>query len=270
MKQSLFIVLLFSFISTALCQKSDKPNYISFSAGMNFPVASYAATDLRSSSSGFAKPGEYVSFSWAKLASEKIGYTVSLSGQRNPVDTKAMAEEFSKVLINTGIFGTGTPGVPVTEAGSYYPDWNFKKNSWLLASLQGGLYGEFPLSSSKNNIVVTAKLTAGAMYAKLPELTGQSITDTSNVIIYQSKNTSVGFAYTLGTGIKYRLDKKTFVLLNLNYWASGDLTFKNEKVVVTVQKSGAAGSSINQLQYTDNATQAFKSISASLGIGIQL
>ncbi len=269
MKHSLFFLLLGSLFSTAWCQKSNKPNYISFSAGIGFPVASYAATDLRSSSSGFAKPGEYISFAWSKLASEKIGYTVSLSGQRNPVNAKAMGEGFSKVLINTGTLGTSIPGVPVTGAGSYYPNFNFKKSSWLLASLQGGLYGEFPLSASKN-IVAIARLTAGAMYAQLPEQTGQSITDTSNAIIYQSKNSAFGFAYTLGTGIKYGLNKKTFVLLNFNYWASSELTFKDEKVVITLQKSGVAGGSINQMQYTNDASQAFKSISASLGIGIQL
>lgn len=265
MKQPILFFLLLCFISNVYSQKDSTSNYISLSLGGNYPVGSYAATDLQKSSSGFAKAEQYFLLNWSKLESEKIGYTISLCGQRNPVDDKAMAEEFSHVMINTGAFGASTPGVPVTEAGSYYPNWSFKQSSWLLASLQGGLYGEFPLSSLKN-VKLIARLTAGAMYAKLPEQTGQSITDTSNVIIYQSKGSAIGFAYTLGTGIKYKVNKGTVFLLNINYMASSKLTFKDVSTVVTLNK----GSSINQLKYTSDASQAFKSVSLSLGIGFKL
>lgn len=265
MRKYLFTLLLFLTFSTAFSQKDNKRGYISFSGGINFPVGGYAATDLRNMSSGFAKPAEYFSINWAKLISEKIGYTISLCGQRNPVNAKAMGEDFSEVMINTGVFGASTPGIPVPESGSYYPNWNFTKSSWLLASFQGGLYGEFPLSSSRN-IALMVRFTSGAMYAKLPEQTGQSITDTSNVVIYQSKESAIGFAYTLGTGIKYKLEKKAVVLLNINYLATSKLTFNDVSTVVTVVK----GTSFNQLKYTSDASQTFKSVSASLGIGIEL
>lgn len=267
MKKTVFFFLFISLFANAYCQKKNKSNYISFSAGMNFPVAGYGATDLQNSASGFAKPAEYISFAWSKLVSDKIGYTIMLSGQRNPIDTKAMADEFSHTPVSGGIFTTTTPG-NVPNNGTTYPNWNFKKTSWLLASLQAGLYGEFPFPSS--NISVITRLTAGAMYAKLPEQNGQSMTDTSFVNIYQSKGSAFGFAYSLGTGLKYKIDSKMCVLLNINYWASADLTFNDVKTVITQQKSDVLGGSIQQAQYTGSASQAFQSTSVSLGIGIQL
>jgi len=269
MRKKLLIttLLLPIFIVTYSQQKSS----LTVSAGAAFPVGSFGDKEIKSSSSGFAKTGPALNISFLHLLNKNWGLSVTAYGQRNAYDTKALADAFaSHKFYNQFVIGTSFP-FPVPNPGYYqYPNWKFNSDEWWIASVMAGGYAEFP-SSFSPDILFTAKLQAGALYAQSPETKGTSETDTVIVTFYQTSSHGTGFAYSLGAGVKYNLNKKLFLTANLDFVGTNEFLFKDiTSTSTTVKYPGNLGSgSISQAVTTGDAKQRVHSINFFIGLGFQ-
>ncbi len=269
MKKPLLIAIAYCISCTAYSQEIQS-NYLSFSAGLAMPLGGFAANNLSNQSAGFAKAGEHVSFGWTKMTSKNIGFTISLAGQLNPINLKSMLGQL-KIGNQSGGFGSSLPPV-ITEptSGTSYSNWNFNGKSWLTSTLQAGVYSEVPLGSNKN-LTGFGRLTIGALYAKLPSLKANASNDTSVVAISQSSASAVGFAYSLGAGVKYALNRKLSVVGTLSYTGTPAFTFKNVNANISqVKYPGSMIPIYSQSVSTGNVKQAFNIANISVGLGLQL
>lgn len=271
MKKPLLLILTLCMLLNTYAQQKNRQNYLSFSAGLALPVEGFAANSLTNPSAGFARLGEHISLAWSTLASsQKIGFTASISGQLNPINLNSMLGQLKIANQMGGFSSTFPPAIPPPSTGISYNNWNFKSKSWLTATIQAGGYGEIPLGTNKN-LKGFAKVTIGALYAKLPALQADASDDTSIVSISQSGASSIGFAYSLGTGIKYKLNQKLSFEGALSYLGTPALTYKNVSAKITqVKNPGAINASYSQSVSTGNVKQGFNLVNISVGLGLQL
>lgn len=272
MKKISFIIFSLVLQATMASAQEHKKSEISFSFGPAFAVGKFANTDFLDNTSGFAKPGEAISASYLHPFSKNWKFVVSLSGQRNPINTNAFETTFSTAKIYQGFSFGSDPNHPPSQTNyAVYPNWHFEKKSWLLGSLQVGALKEFS-TSGQNKLSPTIKATVGAVYASSPLLKGSSVTDTATAIIEQSKSSGVGLIYTIGGGINYSLTKKVFLFATLDYCGTSSLKFKDIKSTLTTTKgtSGSPAYSIQQTMTTTYGKQTFSSINILFGISLEL
>ncbi len=252
--------------------QEHKKSEIAFSAGPAFAIGKFADTDLMTSSSGFAKTGQAISVSYVHPLSEKWKFLVSLSGQRNPLNTKAFETIFSTATVNPGFsFGSGPNNPPPQTTYVVYPNWKFENKSWMLGSLQVGVLKEF-VTADQHKWTPTLKAAFGAVYASLPGFKGSSVTDTATAAIAQSKLSGFGLTYTVGAGINYALTKKIALFTIVDYNNTSDIKFDDVKSTLTTTK-GTVGSPGYAVQYTELTTagkQAISSINLMFGISLVL
>lgn len=272
MKKPLLLLITACIILNAHSQENKKSNYLSFTVGAATPFGGIRGKSLFDGRSGFAKVGEHVSFAWSKPMSKKLGFTITLNGQRNPVDVRVIGlQAFNFLILNPG-YGSQIPGPPPPYTGTvYFPNAiNSKKASWLTASLQAGGYGEFPLGAL-SKLKLTARLTAGALYGRYPKLAATSYTDSSIASFSQNGSSAIGLAYTIGSGLKYEFDNGMSFLVNVNYLAATKMRFKKMVAVISeVKYSGTANASTSMSQITSDINPSIKMLSVSVGIGFQL
>jgi hypothetical protein len=255
-------------VSSSYSQTAGNRGYLGISVGPSFPVGNYGRKNLDNSASGFAKTGETVAISYAKLTGKHFGFAGILVGQLNPLDTKAMENSFSQMRIPLGIWSSSTTNPP---PGPYttYPNWKIEKKSWLAASLLAGGYGEF---SSGDNFSFTVKAMAGVVYASSPAITGSSITDTAQAYYKQSSKSALGMSYLTSGGIKYNLSKKISLLTNVEYFATSEIRLKDIKTTITTFKGtpGSPDYSAAQSIRTADGKQTIGTVNVVVGIGISL
>lgn len=271
MKTLILLCTIFIFFN-AYSQENSKSNYVSFTIGVATPYGSFRVKSLFDGRSGFAKTGQQVSIGWAKLLSKKLGFTITLNGQRNPVDLNAIGLQAFNVLFLYPNYGSQLPAPPPTSNVPLYFNGtiNAKKASWLSAALQAGGYGEFPLSVG-SNMKVIARVTAGALYARNPKLEAMGYTDSTISSLSQNKSSAIGFTYAVGSGFKYEFDNGMSFLINLNYLAATKLNFKKMVTVISeVKYPGTPNASTSMAQITNDINFSVKILSLSVGIGLQL
>lgn len=252
--------------------QEHKKGEISFSLGPAFAIGKFANTDLFSNTSGFAKSGESISASYLKPFSTNWKFIVNLSGQRNPINVKALETSFAKAKIYQGFsFGSEPDNPPMQTNYTVYPNWHFEKKSWLLGSLQIGVMRQFS-GSGQNKLSPTIKATIGAVYVSSPLLKGSSLTDTAAAVIEQSKSSGIGLIYTVGGGVNYWVTKKIFLATSLEYCGTSNLRFKDIRSTLTTTKGtfGSANYSVQQSINTTTGKQAISSINILFGIGFVL
>lgn len=122
----------------AYAQPNDPKGYLSFNAGPSFPVSGYGKKEVTDNNSGLARLGGSAVFSYSRLTGKKFGLSVSLSGQLNPLDTKAIEKGFSELKFNNMFYAwSGSidqPLPPPPATGNKYPNWSFENKSWVMAS----------------------------------------------------------------------------------------------------------------------------------------
>lgn len=226
-----FLVILIS-IFTVQClysQKDFSKNSLSFSIGPSIPVGSFAGTDFSKSSSGFAKMGESANFSFDHKLNKQLSFAIVLYGERNGLNTKALA---SQLATNSAFFWDLSTPHP-----RRYPNWVVDKKSWYLESLQIGITEEIPFSAN-NKISFIARALVGAAYAQLPKLHAQSFSDTSYVVLQQNGASAFALSYTIGVGLKYKLNSKFGLILNADYFGTTQISFKNITQTVAATNGG--------------------------------
>jgi hypothetical protein len=210
-------------------------NTLYFSAGPAFPTGHFMLSDINRPESGFAVTGEQLGISLQHPLSKAGGLCFSLSGSRNPINTAALEKQFSARKYYDALFvfsGSGQiyPGPPVTSTWNTYPNWKFDHGSWYLASLQAGVYFDFPLHAPNpagHDLTLGIRGLAGAAYANSPAFRGKSVTDTSSAVYTQGSATAFGFCWTLGSTLKYSLNPKTTLGFGLEYYSAPGVKFRN-------------------------------------------
>ena len=272
MKKISFLVFILLSQATMTFAQQHKKSEISFSFGPAFPIGKFANTDVLNNTSGFAKLGETISVSYLHPFSKNWKFVVNLSGQRNPINTKAFETIFSTAKIYQGFtFGSDPNNPPLQTNYTVYPNWHFDKKSWLLGSLQIGVERQIS-NSGQSKLSPIIKATIGAVYASSPLLKGSSMTDTATAVIEQSKSSGVGLIYTIGSGVNYSLTENVFLFTTLDYCGTSDLKFKDIKTTMTTTKGmfGSPNYSIQQSIFTTNGKQTFSSINVLFGIRLVL
>ena len=148
-----------------------------------------------------------------------------LYGQRNGINTNTLSGQLDKFSIEPIAFSSGNTGFPTGGQELYY-NWNIDKKYWYLESIMLGITEE--LSSGNNDkLSFVTKVLIGAAYAQLPTLNGKSVTDTSYSVFYQKGASAFGFSYLLSAGMKYKLSHNLYMKLDVFYFGTSQLNFKN-------------------------------------------
>lgn len=266
--------LLFGLSRFGEAQLMKDNGQLSFSVGPSFPVGQFASKDILSDKAGIASTGGAVSFSYTRLFKGRIGMSVSLTGQINPLDKHSMERSFDQLKMSSPMVvwgtGTGEPTMPPPN-GTTYPNWKFKNSSWKMVAFLAGGYGEFKTNSSK--IAIISKARIGLVYASSPKIDGSSVTDSTNVHVTQSGKSAFGFGYSLDGGVKIKLSNKIYFHTTLEYFGTNNITFKNVVASVT----GVKMSSGQQPNYTTwqstrivNGKQTISTLNFLIGVGLQL
>jgi len=269
---TIILALLLGHFSYA--QQSRPQGVLSFSIGPSLPAGGFANDDAMARSAGFAKTGGNVHFTYSKLLGNKFGFTARLLGQINPLNTSSLERSFSSVKIGAeGYFWSGsTTSPPPAFFGTVYPDWQFEKGSWKMASLQVGTFAELPLGKG-DKISFIPRMMFGAAMVAMPALNGSSTTDTARATAYQDKGTSFGFSYTISGGLKFKLSKNIYLLTEAEYLSTSDIKWEDTKAVITTVKRSPDNPFIynfSQSTVVGTAAQKISTVNLSVGIGLHL
>ena len=264
MKKLLLIILVFSYPSIKLFCQSNKGT-LSLSIGPSFPLGNYAKTDQANNLSGYSKAGESINISFNYKLNNGVVFEAMLYGERNGLNTKAFANQFSEAGFFTFY---GDP--------RYYSNWTIDKKSWNVESLLLGVTRHWPIGKPNGRISILAKTLLGLAYVQSPELNANSKTDTSYVILHQNNASAIGTSFLLSAGVEYRLSKKIGIVFSCDYFGTTQILFKNITEGIAATNGGLRVPKIYSLpnsestpiaeSITDNSKQTIISINIKLGI----
>lgn len=268
MKKIILIILVFSYPGTKLfCQSNNST--LSLSIGPSLPVGNYAKTDPANNLSGYSKAGESINISFGYKLNKGIGLEAMLYGERNGLNTKAFANQLSEL----GFFAFyGDP--------RYYSNWTIDKKSWYAESLLLGVTRQWYIGKTNSRVSIVAKALGGLAYVQYPELSANSKSDTSYVIIRQNSASAFGASFLLSAGVEYKLSKNTGILFSCEYFGTTQISFQNIDESIAATNGGLRVPKIYSLSnsvstpiaesYGDNSKQAISSINIKLGICFRL
>lgn len=252
-------------------QTGKNTDYLDLTVGPSFPLGNFARKDITNSSSGFAKAGEVLKISYTHLVKKGFGFSITLHGQRNPLNTEALETSFAQVNFYEDVFAGPTANQNPTQY-SYrrYDDWKFEKKSWLFGSFLLGGYGQISPRQSKR-LLVTAKAMLGILYVHAPEISGKSISDTAMAQIKQNSSSALGFAYSIVGGLKLKFTDRFYFLTQAEYLGTNKILFKAvESTFTSAHYSNGFPTSASMQLTTANGKQQIASINLSVGIGVGL
>ena len=271
MKQIILSLAIVLFCFPCSYSQNNQGN-IAISVGPSFPIGDFASKDIKDNASGLAKTGAAVTISYSRLSGKQLGISVDLHGQQNPLNISSMEKSFSETGISQGFWTVSDPNQPIPPGPySVYPNWKFKKRSWLMGSLLLGGYGQFPLTQ-KGSISFIPKAMIGVIHVSAPRISGSSITDTATAYIEQSGSKAFGFTYSLSGGLKYDCGKKIFFLMNLGYTGTNNIRFKDITASITTTKGvfGSPDYSVQQAVVTGEGRQTISALNLLVGLGLRL
>lgn len=272
MKRSilLFSLLLIGIVITK-AQKISSTNALTVSIGPSLPVGDYGSKNIQNNGSGFASTGGSVAINYYHLLSKKIGFSVSLQGQLNPLASNKLEESFNDLLIADITVWAGTnPGQipPPATTGTKYPNWNFDKKSWWTASCLIGIYGEFPLGGDGKTEFL-ANIAFGPSYITAPSIKGSSIGTAASAYHEQSGGKAWGLGFDVNAGVKRYLKDKLFLQFLASHYAAPSVSFKDITASTTLTKGqpGDINFFISKSMRTGTGEQSINSLNFLFGIG---
>jgi hypothetical protein len=271
MKKIIGFVFFLLFELTASAQYTSKNGNLEFAFGASVPVSKFASGEAGNHIQGFAKTGQSLEVSYYHPTKTKIGWMLMLSGQRNPLNTSALENEYS----NTPFYSLGfsTFPNPPPSAPTYYDNWEFDKEAWYTVSLMTGVYTNLPINQ-KQNLFFTVRGAIGASYVSSPRFNGKASTDTTLIQIWQNKNDAFGFSYSISPGLMHVIKQGSNLCFNINYLGTLGMNFDKMKTGSSAQKFpvGNPGlvSSVYTWMRTSDLTQSVQKINFSLGIQFKL
>ncbi len=232
----LFITMLF--LVGSLWSQSSRKQYLGLSIGPSFALSDFAKTDLNDSTSGFAKTGVALNFTYAYRLSHNFGFQFMVDYSSNKLDTDKYADEL--MLANP------TYSVQVESS-----------QNWSSGGLFGGPFLRFPIgdyfSLDVRGLIgyYGSYSPKATIYASSIENQGQKAT------YYRETSRAYGFGYLLGAGVKYRVSNY-YITLFADYVGS-DLNFKN-----------GSGWDWNDEPYKTTFSQKINYLSVAIGLAYVL
>ncbi|MBL0134651.1 MAG: hypothetical protein IPP79_11900 [Chitinophagaceae bacterium] len=271
---SFLLIVLLCLFSKAQSQQNSARSSLSFLLGPSIPVGNYGSKNIQNSGAGFANTGGSAAINYSHLVTKKIGFSVSLQGQINPLAISKLEQSFNDLLIADFTLWAGTspgqiPPTPVT--GTKYPNWKFEKKSWWTASLLIGAYGEFPISKDEKTSFI-ANLAFGPSYVSAPPINGSSVGTIASAYHEQTGGKSWGFGSEINIGLRKLVTDKLFLQFTASHFAAPSVSFKNISASTTITK-GSPGSpdfSISKSTFTGTGKQSINSLNVGFCIGFRL
>jgi hypothetical protein len=267
MKRVLFTLIVLLITTVAVAQTKRVKQYLSVSTGFSFPLMKYGSADIQNTEAGWAKPGGQVQLDYTRLLGPRTGITFSLSGWLHPIDTKKVESQFSRTAIKSPVvyFSNSLLIDPAvyTGPGTLYPQWNFKKDNWKMASLLAGIYREFPAKRISWNL----RGLLGVAYTASPAIEGNGVSgDTAKVRIEQNAANAWGFGYGLELGLRKPFSKHFSFTAAVNAKGTGRLLFKNITAAMTTMKDTPPVQSVSQTSISGNAKQSLFAVNLQAGL----
>ncbi len=230
-------LLLFTFISYSATAQSGKRHFAALGAGVSLPLGDFAKTDVKDSTSGFAKTGVNIQFTYAYRITHNLGIQGQITYNSNKFDYSSYENGLAE----------------------QHPDYNNSveaNSNWSSGGILIGPYLRFPLGSQ---LSWDARALFGIYGAYSPDLvvhaTPKNSTETSDY--FMNSGNTFGFGYSLGTGFKYQFSKY-YVMLFADY-VNASLSFDN-----------ASGWDWENKPYTTSFEQDINYISVTVGLAYLL
>jgi len=178
----LILLVILPFITLA---QSSKRQYVGLSIGPSIPLSDFARKDLNDSTSGFAKTGVALNFTYAYRFSHNFGMQLVVNYSGNKLDNIAYADGLMKAH----------PGYGVTVEST---------QNWSSAGAFGGPYFRFPIGDAFSIDVRGLIGYFGCNSPKATIYTTNINNPSDKGTYYRESSRSTGFGYLLGAGFKYR------------------------------------------------------------------
>ncbi len=228
-KQILLFVALF--FSGCLLQAQTARQYFGVTLGPSSPLSDFSKSVLSDSTSGFARTGIGINVVYAFRMGHNLGFQLNVSYGSNKIDNRS--------LVNEGI--------------KQYPNMTFNVESgtpWNTGQIIFGPYLRFPIGSS---LSLDFRGLIGLYSAYSPDFTLNGTSKTGEKADYfRNAANSYSFGYSIGTGLKYRIDKYYLLLF-------GDYTGTNTEF------NHVTGIDWNKKPYDIPLTQKFNTFRISIG-----
>jgi len=192
-----------------------------------------------------------------------------LYGQRNGLNTKELEQQLS----TAGNFSFNG------SYSNYDRNWVIDKKSWYVESLLVGVTEEF-FKKPNSKFSFTARALVGIANVQMPKLNGSSKTDSSYAIITQNSASAFGFSYLGGVGVKYKWNKRFYLMFGADYFGTAAVDFKNITESVAATTGGLIVPNLYSLSNSRNVIyesstiadnkQPVGSINVNVGIGVRL
>ena len=231
MQKYLLYTLLFLFPLSLISQRQ----FVGLSIGPSIPLGEFAKTDLSDSTSGWAKTGVMLDFTYAYRITHNFGVTAVISYSTN----RFHSESYSNAL------------------ELRHPDTAFSVisvSNWNGGGILVGPYLRFPFSE---RLSWDVRALFGFYGSTSPRVTINPYADNGQTDLgtyIRQRASAFSYAFMVGTGFKYELTKY-YLLLFADYTASS-LKFQN-----------GSGWDYNDQPYTISFKQDINYLSVTLGLG---
>jgi len=214
--------------------------YISLAVGPSFTLDDFGRTDISDSTSGWAKTGVALEFTYAYRITHNFGIQLQVNYSGNKFDNFAYRDALDAAYS----LDPNSPDTAfVVESAS----------NWSSGGMLFGPYLRFPLSESLSWDI---RATAGFYGASSPDITIKANTTSGGKLedYFHNGGKGYAFAYSVGTGFKYALSKY-YLMLFANYYKT------------SVQIKDVSGWDWNTEPYETSFKQDIGYISLTFGVG---
>ena len=202
MKKLLFFITLFSLSLHVFGQQ----NFASISFGPNLPMGDYALTgDL--SKQGYARMGAAIKFDAAYFPSSYLGIGGSFSFGTNPALRDSLMQDMIDYVINNSGSIADIPD---------YAEITYGSGFWNNISL---FIGPHFSARPTQRLYFDLKALAGLSIIKPPDQELIIVYDNTQ-ILSRISNSKMAFGYTVGAGIRYKLNSDLALKIAVDYFQS--------------------------------------------------
>ena len=221
-----FVAIAILSATNSFSQTTFKKNTFSISAGPSFAIGNFSSTDPSNPLSGFANTGQNVNLFYTYQLNNHVGIIGMIYGERNGLNTKAMAVEYGKAL-----------DIPTNAPGERYQDWDVGKSNWLTGALMIGVSGIFkPAQSAKISII--AKALTGLAYLQSPKIHADSKPENGYAEINREKGNGLGQSYFVSGGLKYATGVQTAITFTGDFFKTNQVSFKEVTETLAATNGG--------------------------------
>jgi len=236
--RKIFLILFISTVHLVFGQAEKQ--YISLAVGPSFTLDDFARTDINDSTSGWAKTGVALEFTYAYRLTHNFGLQLQVNYSSNKFDNFAYRDALDAAY---NLDPDSPDTLFVVESTS----------NWSNGGLLIGPYLRFPLSESLSWDI---RATAGFYGVSSPDITLKANISSGGTLkdYYHKGGRGYAFAYSVGTGFKYALSKY-YLMLFANYYKA------------SVKIKDVSGWDWNSEPYETSFKQDISYISVTFGIG---